>query len=109
MDVRNLVKAGCKSMDEKYPSPCISCKKKGCDSDGMCSRWRTRYLYRQKAINGFAKKYLIAPVTNVPAKDPCELCSTREYCHSICHARARWWDVQMEKLRKELGYEQHEE
>lgn len=109
MDARDLVKTGCKSVDEKYPSPCISCERKRCDKEGMCRLWRTRYLYRQKAINGFARKYQIQPTQNGPEKDPCERCGINDSCHWICNARARWWDIQMEKLRKELGYGQCKE
>ena len=34
---------------------------------------------------------------------PCENCGIRETCEKPCGARLSWWDVQMEKLRKELG------
>lgn len=46
-----------------YPSPCISCK---CDNNGSCTeyrtcqRWLTRYKYRQKQINAYARKVLPA-------------------------------------------------
>ena len=109
MDVRDLAKPRYKSIDDKYPSPCISCDRKYCDTDGMCNRWKTRYFYRQKAINGFAKKHQIKPVTNSTEKNPCDLCSASDYCHSICPARAKWWDIQMEKLRKEIGDGQRKE
>ena len=109
MDVRDLAKPRYKSIDDRYPDPCVRCDRKRCDHGGICDRWKTRYFYRQKAINDFAKKYQIQPTKNGPEKNPCERCNINEKCHEICKARAMWWDVQMEKLRKEMGYEQHEE
>ena len=38
-----------------YPSPCDTCKEANCKGV-HCDRWRIRYLYRQKQINGYAKK-----------------------------------------------------
>ena len=46
-----------------YPDPCLSCKY---DIEGSCKRykkcgsWLTRYRYRQKQINAYAKKVLPA-------------------------------------------------
>lgn len=47
----------------KYPSPCDKCKydKNGaCDIFRSCNKWLTRYRYRQKQINAYAKKVLPA-------------------------------------------------
>ena len=107
MGVRYLAKPRYKSIDDRYPDPCIRCNRASYDKGCMCDRWKTRYLYRQKAINGFAKKYQIKP-THGPEKNPCERCSINDHCHEICKARVKWWDVQMEKLRKELDYGQCE-
>lgn len=41
--------------------------------------------------------------TRPPTSDPCEKCPNAEICNAICIQRARWWDVQIAKLRKELG------
>ena len=42
-----------------YPSPCIGCKRENdCHHYQKCQKWRTRYLYRQKQINAYAKKVL---------------------------------------------------
>lgn len=43
-----------------------------------------------------------------PAKDPCAACAHRGDCNEICWHRAKWWDVQMEKLRKVLKEDGHE-
>lgn len=40
-----------------YPSPCKKCKKKSCNYT-TCQPWLTRYRYRQKQINAYAKKVL---------------------------------------------------
>ena len=109
MNVRDLAKPRYKSIDARYPDPCVRCDRKNCPREGMCDRWKTRYLYRQKAINDFAKKYQIQPTDNEPKVNPCERCSVHDNCHHICQARAKWWDIQMEKLRKELGYGKCEE
>ena len=45
-----------------YPSPCIKCPKEGtkkCKYE-VCQPWLTRYRYRQKQINAYAKKVLPA-------------------------------------------------
>ena len=43
----------------KYPSPCAKCKdNETCTRYRTCKPWRTRYLYRQKQINAYAKKHL---------------------------------------------------
>ena len=104
MDVRELAKPRYKSIDDKYPSPCINCDKKWCGKEGMCREWQTRYLYRQKAINGFARKHQIDSDTKETAENPCDKCSAKDYCTNVCPARARWWDVQMEKLKKEWKF-----
>ena len=42
-----------------YPSPCIKCAhNKNCTRYRICQPWLTRYFYRQKQINAFAKKVL---------------------------------------------------
>ena len=39
-----------------YPSPCIKCAhNKNCTRYRVCQPWLTRYLYRQKQINAYAK------------------------------------------------------
>ena len=44
-----------------YPSPCDECKEKDyCKRYRKCQRWLTRYRYRQKQINAYAKKVLPA-------------------------------------------------
>lgn len=42
-----------------YPSPCDRCTRGFC-RDKKCEAWKTRYLYRQKQINAYAKKCGIA-------------------------------------------------
>lgn len=44
-------------MMANYPSPCKKCKKKSCNYR-TCQPWLTRYRYRQKQINAYAKKVL---------------------------------------------------
>ena len=38
-----------------YPSPCERCARDEYGCPG-CDAWRTRYLYRQKQINAYARK-----------------------------------------------------
>ena len=40
-----------------YPDPCKGCTKKTCNYY-ICQPWLARYRYRQKQINGYAKKVL---------------------------------------------------
>lgn len=42
-----------------YPNPCEKCKSKdACTYYTHCQKWLTRYRYRQKQINGYAKIHL---------------------------------------------------
>lgn len=42
-----------------YPNPCDNCEQsEDCRQYRRCQKWRTRYLYKQKQINGYAKKVL---------------------------------------------------
>lgn len=42
-----------------YPSPCEKCERKNnCSYFRKCQPWLTRYYYRQKQINAYAKKVL---------------------------------------------------
>ena len=38
-----------------YPSPCGRCTREHC-REKNCLAWKTRYLYRQKQINAYAKQ-----------------------------------------------------
>ena len=42
---------------KNYPDPCKGCKNKVCNYK-KCQPWLTRYRYKQKQINGYAKKVL---------------------------------------------------
>ena len=46
----------------EYPSPCDKCPKDGTKSCHYikCQPWLTRYRYKQKQINAYAKKVLPA-------------------------------------------------
>lgn len=41
--------------------------------------------------------------TKDPKSNPCDTCKNKDHCSALCLARARWWDVQMEKIRKAVG------
>lgn len=46
-----------------YPDPCLKCEKNNggtCNRYNKCYKWLTRYMYRQKQINAYAKKVLPA-------------------------------------------------
>lgn len=85
-----------------YPNPCDTCTAKHCPTKGYCDAWKIRYLHRQKQINGYARKHGIRPDTE-PTESPCTRCRKNENCNQICYPRAKWWDVQMEKVRMKLG------
>lgn len=42
-----------------------------------------------------------------PGKDPCRCCANETKCESICWHRAKWWDVQMAKIRQEMKGDRH--
>lgn len=84
----------------EYPNPCDICTVRNCTT--KCLRWRTRYLFRQKQINAYAKKNGIMPDAPVykDGQNPCEGCKWAETCDSICVARAQYWDDCMRKIRE---------
>ena len=44
-----------------YPNPCAKCDQNlNCTRYRVCQAWLTRYYYRQKQINAYAKKVLPA-------------------------------------------------
>lgn len=46
-----------------YPDPCLACINNingSCQLYKRCPKWLTRYRYRQKQINAYAKKVLPA-------------------------------------------------
>lgn len=54
----------------------------------------------ERRRSNWEKKYHEMPV---PQDNPCDHCRIADQCESFCPARARWWDVQMEKIKKEIG------
>ena len=34
---------------------------------------------------------------------PCQYCDKNDTCDTICPLRAKWWDAQMEKIRKRIN------
>lgn len=98
---------------EKYPSPCDKCDKKikdSCDKFRRCEPWLTRYRYRQKQINAYARKLQEA---EKEAKQelikPCIRCQISDYCDFPCKSYLRWYNARMEAIRNHLGYEIQEE
>ena len=46
---------------DNYPSPCVKCEHNNggsCSKYKSCQPWLTRYRYRQKQINAYAKKVM---------------------------------------------------
>ena len=98
-----------------YPSPCDKCTRTTC-SGLRCDRWKIRYLYRQKQINGYAKKnYKKMPKTREKflyehpdiirqylKEGPCMCCKIKETCDTPCPAYARWWDEKMAGHRRHI-------
>lgn len=54
----------------EYPNPCDKCKEKNdCKHFRVCQPWLTRYRYRQKQINAYAKKVLPAYYASLEGGD----------------------------------------
>lgn len=99
-----------------YPSPCDSCKRKCC-AGVNCDRWKIRYLFRQKQINGYARKhaakmpkarekflYEHPDIIRRYLKDgPCIYCKIKDSCDTPCQAYWRWWDARMKWLKGVWG------
>lgn len=98
-----------------YPDPCIACKRVGqkCTYQ-KCTAWKTRYIYRQKQINAFARRPVrLAAVDGrrvfryehpdiireYLAHGPCRHCKAAEVCGTPCPAYWSWWDARMEWMR----------
>ena len=87
-----------------YPNPCDTCSRPyRCSS--KCQAWTTRYLYRQKQINAYARVNGIVPGAPeyTAGVNPCDNCARAEDCSAICKARAKYWDERMALVRKGLG------
>lgn len=83
-----------------YPSPCDKCGQDQYTCTG-CNAWRTRYLYRQKQINAYARK--IRKQKQEPPVSPCGSCGAAEGCDVPCKAYLRWWDDWMGWFRRLLS------
>ncbi len=99
-----------------YPSPCEGCDKKKFDSCAIyyrCPEWLTRYRYKQKQINAYHRKvntpiyermdgFAYDPITTKEFVEngPCAKCDLEPNCDTICEARALWWDMRIELLKK---------
>ena len=97
----------------KYPNPCDTCTH--CTALGGCERWLTRYRYRQKQINAYAKK-LMQPIKILDNSKfryehpsiverylklgPCHGCKLEAQCETPCRAYWTWWNARMEWLRR---------
>ena len=100
---------------DTYPDPCLVCDNtcRGCG----CTKWRIRYLYRQKQINEYAKKILRkkAPKTigfayshpDHVAKwlsvSPCNGCKAEHICDTPCEEYLRWYNARINLARKKAG------
>lgn len=103
----------------EYPYPCDGCKHNindSCNQYKHCRRWLTRYRYRQKQINAYSRKCKIPKYEVVGGfvydpratkefleNGPCAKCELEPGCDTICEARALWWDVRMEKLKRSMA------
>ena len=102
-------------MRDSYPNPCDICTVPKGSCPGIdCSRWRTRYLYRQKQINAYAKRMYGTLVKKEDAfcyehpdivrdwlkHDPCEQCRCRSFCKGDCEVRTVWLNLNLDGARK---------
>lgn len=97
-----------------YPSPCEKCAK--CTTPNGCSAWRTRYRYRQKQINAYARKITPGPDCDADRlwlydrdkylrwleHGPCRWCQAADHCDTPCPAYWQWWDARMDHFRRML-------
>lgn len=42
-----------------------------------------------------------------PGKNPCDSCAHGVSCDAVCWHRAKWWDVQMVRLRAKMEEKNH--
>lgn len=99
----------------KYPNPCDTCNH--CVKPTGCDKWKTRYRYRQKQINAFAKMQGRPKIKKDDSKfryehpdiirrylkhGPCEGCKIKDDCDTPCSAYWSWWDARIEWLREKF-------
>jgi len=65
------------------------------DSEKPIAPDNAKWVSREEALS-------LCASNEIPTSHPCETCSRNHYCVEICKTRAKWWDVQMEKIRKGL-------
>lgn len=104
--------------NNSYSSPCEKCGKK-C-SYPQCTEWTIRYRYRQKLINGFAKRYgsmgkpmkkkresfvYLHPIEieRYLKQSPCSKCPGEKGCDTPCGAYLAWYNARNTFARKKLG------
>ena len=99
-----------------YPNPCENCKKADtCNKGYGCTAWRTRYRYRQKQINAYAKQkknaYFATRFVYQHPNDtkrylsqwPCEHCENEKDCDVPCTQYLNWYNTRMMLARKKVG------
>lgn len=99
-----------------YPSPCDGCQRP-CNYT-TCPDWLIRYRYRQKQINGYAKKLGQLVKTKKREKfvyrhpdeakrylktSPCDNCNAKDVCDTPCSAYLTWYNARVALARKRVG------
>ena len=97
----------------EYPNPCDTCKEaETCTKGTGCSAWLTRYRYRQKQINAYARKKKAAYlkkhfVYNHPDETrrylqnrPCDRCMQQYKCNVPCAVYLSWYNARLDYARK---------
>ena len=99
-----------------YPSPCVGCDRPCTHT--KCIDWLIRYRYRQKQINGYAKKVGQFVKTKKREKflyrhpdeakrylktSPCDGCRATDTCDTPCGPYLVWYDAQVALARKRVG------
>jgi hypothetical protein len=100
-------------MKRDYPNPCDTCKSaETCVKGFGCTAWLTRYRYRQKQINAYARQkkyeYLGTRFVYQHPNDtrallrrwPCENFDMKEDCDTPCTQYLTWYDARMTVARK---------
>ena len=96
-----------------YPSPCDKCKREeACTYYMNCQKWLTRYRYRQKKINGYAKIHLpdyekrreMMENQNKQQQSPCKTCTKVKDPYSCgnrnCPDWKKWYFARQKQINR---------
>ncbi len=99
-------------MISKKARCCLGCWEVLCQGKS-CPDWQEDFLRRWDAVNRFAWEQIDRQgrvdsgkfTYELPhmRRSPCVDCSLQGWCTRACSKRLRWWDEEMNRLRRKLG------